>query len=111
MFTLADFDRYLIAGEGMLHNLVRITKDGVAITIPTYHGQATTQREFVLEAFKSGATLKLEDLDNRHSDIAKICKSLEDILVDMFSQNHSLLAQTSQALIRILIPQKFLLSN
>ena len=25
MFTLADFDRYLIAGEGMLHNLVRIT--------------------------------------------------------------------------------------
>ncbi|WP_139405805.1 hypothetical protein [Aeromonas veronii] len=44
MFTLADFDRYLIAGEGMLHNLVRITKDGVAITIPTYHGQATTQR-------------------------------------------------------------------
>lgn len=79
MFTLADFDRYLIAGEGMLHNLVRITKDGVAITIPTYHGQATTQREFVLEAFKSGATLKLEDLDNRHSDIAKICKSLEDI--------------------------------
>jgi ribosomal protein L16 Arg81 hydroxylase len=77
IFSLADFDSYLIAGEGILQDLVRITFKGSPINIPAYSGQATTQREFVLDQFKSGATLKIEDLDSRHVEIAKLCKDLE----------------------------------
>ncbi|PHM36574.1 JmjC domain-containing protein [Xenorhabdus innexi] len=79
MFSLADFDRYLIAGEGMLQDLVRITHDGNAVFVPSYLGQATTQRAFILEQFTAGATLKLEDLNFRHGKISKLCKKLEEV--------------------------------
>ncbi|WP_375640481.1 MULTISPECIES: JmjC domain-containing protein [unclassified Bartonella] len=79
LFSIRDFDRYLIAGEGSLHNFVRISKNGATINIPTYNGQAITQREFILEQFKTGATLKLEELDARHPKISILCKQLEQI--------------------------------
>lgn len=56
-FSLVDFDQYLISGEGFLQELVRVTRQGRSIPIPTYSGQATTQREFVLDQFKLGATI------------------------------------------------------
>lgn len=79
LFSLVDFDKYLIAGEGFLQDLVKISSNGKSISIPSCSLQATTQREFILDQFKSGATLKLEKLESRHTEIAKLCKKLESI--------------------------------
>lgn len=78
-FNIKDFDQYLISGEGSLHNRVRISKNGDVITIPSYSGMSETQREFVLNHFKNGATLKLEDLDSRNEKLSELCKFLENI--------------------------------
>lgn len=76
-FCIDDFDQYLISGEGSLQDRVRISKDKSAVMIPSYAGTSETQREFVLNQFRAGATLKLEDLDSRHHGMAAFCKELE----------------------------------
>lgn len=80
VFNLIDFDKYLITMEGNLHNVVRIIKDQKGISIPANVDNIETQRDFVLRQFSEGATLKLEDLDFRNTEIAKMCKTLESIV-------------------------------
>jgi ribosomal protein L16 Arg81 hydroxylase len=78
-FGIKDFDQYLISGEGMLQNRVRISKNQTSVMIPSFAGVSETQREFVLTQFKEGATLKLEDLDSRDEAMSRLCKALEEV--------------------------------
>lgn len=79
LFSITDFDQYLISCEGSLQDRVRVVKDKASISIPSHSGASETQREFVLNQFKAGATLKLEDLDSRHTAMSSFCKGLEEL--------------------------------
>lgn len=79
LYSIEDMDQFLIQHEGDLHNLVRITKNGPRVTVPGHAGDAKTQRAFILNEFRNGATIKIEQLESRHPELSRLAFELETI--------------------------------
>ncbi|WP_330925126.1 JmjC domain-containing protein [Candidatus Sororendozoicomonas aggregata] len=79
-FSCDDAEAYLKNNEGWLQNILMLYQNGQDFPIPAnLKLNAKGQFNYVLDAFKSGATLKLEELEKRNFTISEVCRYFENI--------------------------------
>ena len=80
-FSSTEVEQYLIGLEGHLHKYVMIY-GGASAPFPHANTNFFTesQNTILRKSLNSGASLKIEQLERRHPDISKICRSIENRL-------------------------------
>ncbi|QXG49828.1 cupin domain-containing protein [Pseudomonas viridiflava] len=78
-FNLDDFDQYLLQHEGSLQDKVRVNYKGSPMSVPAHIGMHESQRNWTLEKFRQGATLKLEELETRNPYFISLCSRVRTV--------------------------------